>query len=98
MPKRSAGQPGSRVNHGADFPPVAQAKLKLPFFCEWQALNAIGNIGGFAGPYLTGWIRQATRSFSPGLVAVAASVLFTGISAFVLGHDRVDNAARCREA
>jgi cyanate permease len=50
-------------------------------------INALGNIGGFAGPFMIGWIRNATGSFTWGLLAVAASVLLTGIIAVLIGHD-----------
>jgi ACS family tartrate transporter-like MFS transporter len=50
-------------------------------------INALGNIGGFAGPFMIGWIRDATGSFTWGLLAVAASVLSTGIIAVLIGHD-----------
>lgn len=33
-------------------------------------INCIGNTGGFAGPYLVGYVRDATQSFTWGLVAV----------------------------
>ena len=50
-------------------------------------INAIGNIGGFAGPYAVGWIREATGSFTWGLIFVAAGLLLTGIAVALLGHD-----------
>jgi len=31
------------------------------------AINAIGNLGGFVGPYVVGWIKDATQSFEAGL-------------------------------
>jgi len=36
------------------------------------AINSIGNLGGFAGPYLIGWIKEMTGSFEGGLLCVAA--------------------------
>jgi MFS transporter, ACS family, tartrate transporter len=50
-------------------------------------INALGNVGGFAGPFVIGWIKDATGSFTWGLLAVAGSVLMTGIIALLLGHD-----------
>ncbi len=35
-------------------------------------VNSIGNVGGFVGPFLMGWIREATGSFSAGLLTLAA--------------------------
>jgi MFS transporter, ACS family, tartrate transporter len=51
-------------------------------------INAIGNIGGFVGPYTIGWIKQATGSFTYGLIAVGSGVLFSGITALLIGHDQ----------
>jgi MFS family permease len=50
-------------------------------------INALGNLGGFAGPFAIGWIRDATGSFAWGLLAVAGSVLLTGVLAVLIGHD-----------
>jgi ACS family tartrate transporter-like MFS transporter len=50
-------------------------------------INSLGNIGGFAGPFVIGWIRDATGSFTWGLLAAAGGVLMTGIIALRLGHD-----------
>jgi ACS family tartrate transporter-like MFS transporter len=50
-------------------------------------INALGNVGGFAGPFVIGWIKNATGSFTWGLVAVAGGVLSTGIIALLIGHD-----------
>ena len=50
-------------------------------------INSFGNLGGFAGPYLIGWIRDATGEFTYGLLAVACAVLLTGILALLIGHD-----------
>jgi len=38
-------------------------------------VNSIGNIGGFAGPYLMGWIREASGAFSAGLLTLAAILI-----------------------
>ncbi len=49
-------------------------------------INAIGNVGGFAGPFVIGWIKDATGSFTWGLLAVAGGVLLTGMVALMIGH------------
>jgi ACS family tartrate transporter-like MFS transporter len=51
-------------------------------------INAIGNIGGFAGPFVIGWIKDATGSFRGGLVFVAAGALLTGAIALLIGRVR----------
>jgi len=38
-------------------------------------VNSIGNIGGFAGPYLMGWIREASGGFNAGLLTLAAILI-----------------------
>ena len=48
-------------------------------------INAVGNIGSFAGPYAVGWIRAATGSFTWGLTIVAGGVLLSGVIALLLG-------------
>ena len=35
------------------------------------AINSLGNLGGFIGPYLIGWIQQLTGSYSGGLYVMA---------------------------
>ena len=34
-------------------------------------INSVGNIGGFMGPFLVGWIKDATGSFDNALYALA---------------------------
>ena len=43
-------------------------------------INSLGNIGGFLGPYLMGWLKQLTAEYSAGLIAVAL-ILLTGAAA-----------------
>jgi ACS family tartrate transporter-like MFS transporter len=35
-------------------------------------VNSVGNVGGFVGPILIGWVRDATGGFSAGLLVLAA--------------------------
>jgi MFS transporter, ACS family, tartrate transporter len=42
-------------------------------------VNSVGNIGGFVGPTIIGFIREATHSFSAGLVAVGAVLAAGGL-------------------
>jgi ACS family tartrate transporter-like MFS transporter len=49
------------------------------------AINSIGNLGGFAGPYLIGWIREQTGSFEGGLIVVAATMTFSAALVLILG-------------
>jgi ACS family tartrate transporter-like MFS transporter len=50
-------------------------------------INALGNIGGFAGPFIIGWIKDVTGGFSWGLFALACCVLMCGIISVAIGHD-----------
>jgi ACS family tartrate transporter-like MFS transporter len=34
-------------------------------------INSVGNLGGFLGPYIVGWVRTRTTSFTWGLVVLA---------------------------
>ena len=47
-------------------------------------INSIGQIGGFTGPYVVGWIKSTTHSFSSGLMFMAAAELIGGIIAVML--------------
>jgi ACS family tartrate transporter-like MFS transporter len=47
-------------------------------------INSIGTIGGFAGPYLMGWLRDFTGSFEAGLLAMSGILLFASLLAFAL--------------
>ena len=42
-------------------------------------INSIGNLGGFAGPYITGWIRQSTGSFAGAMVYLAFCLAAAGL-------------------
>jgi ACS family tartrate transporter-like MFS transporter len=45
-------------------------------------INSIGNLGGFAGPFTVGWIKDATGNFIYGLVFLGLSVLIGGVVAY----------------
>jgi MFS family permease len=49
-------------------------------------VNAVGNTGGFVGPYLLGAINDATHSFALGLLAIAA-MLAAGAGLVLLVRD-----------
>jgi len=54
------------------------------------AINSIGNLGGFAGPFIIGFIRERTGSFEGGLIAVALALVFS--AALVVILDIVNSA------
>jgi ACS family tartrate transporter-like MFS transporter len=38
-------------------------------------INSVGNVGGFIGPYVTGWLLARTHGYRGGLLATAAALL-----------------------
>jgi MFS family permease len=44
-------------------------------------ISTIGSLGGFAGPFMVGWIKQETGSFISGLLALAAVLAITTVLA-----------------
>jgi ACS family tartrate transporter-like MFS transporter len=50
-------------------------------------INSIGNLGGFAGPWALGLIKQATGSFAPGLLLLALSLIVVAALALRLPRE-----------
>ena len=46
-------------------------------------INAIGNLGGYFGPFIVGWIKDATGSFEIGLYFLALCSLTSAVITFV---------------
>jgi len=42
-------------------------------------INSLGNLGGFASPYMVGYIKDTTHSTSNGLYAIAACLVLAGV-------------------
>jgi MFS transporter, ACS family, tartrate transporter len=42
-------------------------------------INSIGNLGGFLGPTIVGWVRDSTGTFSAGLYSLAAFALMSAL-------------------
>jgi MFS transporter, ACS family, tartrate transporter len=51
------------------------------------AINSIGNLAGYFGPFLMGWIKDATGSFAWGLTTIAAFAAIAVVITLALGHD-----------
>lgn len=47
-------------------------------------INAFGNIGGFAGPYIIGWFSSRTGEYAGGLWSVAAALAGSGVFALLV--------------
>ena len=45
-------------------------------------INSIGNLGGYVGPFVVGWIKDSTNSFEAGLYFLAASALLGAVITF----------------
>ncbi len=50
-------------------------------------INSIGNLAGFAGPYVVGVLKDATGSYTPGLLSLAGAGLVAMVVVLVLPHD-----------
>jgi ACS family tartrate transporter-like MFS transporter len=50
-------------------------------------INSIGNLAGFAGPYAMGWIKDATGSYTGGLLSLSMVCVISAIVVVLLGHD-----------
>jgi ACS family tartrate transporter-like MFS transporter len=47
-------------------------------------VNSVGNVGGFVGPIVVGWIRDATGGFTAGLLTLAAVLVIGAVVAVSL--------------
>jgi len=51
-------------------------------------INSIGNLGGFVGPYVVGFVKDKTGSFTGGLFALAMALLIGGLLALSIKEER----------
>jgi ACS family tartrate transporter-like MFS transporter len=49
-------------------------------------INAVGNLGGFVGPMVIGYLANRTHSFSPGLLYLVASLFVSGVLMLAVGR------------
>ena len=47
-------------------------------------INSMGNLGGFVGPYITGWIKERTGSFAGAMVYLGLCLAFAGFLVLTL--------------
>jgi ACS family tartrate transporter-like MFS transporter len=57
-------------------------------------INSIGNLGGFVGPYVVGWIRDVTKSYEAGLYFLGGLALVAGVLTLVMVNARFGEARR----
>ena len=50
-------------------------------------INSVGNAGGFVGPSVIGYIRQATQSYTNGMLVLAGTLVIAGILALRIETD-----------
>jgi ACS family tartrate transporter-like MFS transporter len=53
-------------------------------------INSVGSIGGFFGPSIIGWVRDATGGFAGSLIFLAGMMALTAIAILILGHSMRD--------
>jgi ACS family tartrate transporter-like MFS transporter len=59
-------------------------------------INATGNLGGYFGPFIVGWIKDSTGSFEAGLYFLAACSLACALITLVAARAAGDPAAMMR--
>jgi len=59
-------------------------------------INATGNLGGYFGPFIVGWIKDSTKSFEAGLYFLSACSLMAAIITFFAARAAGDPAAMAR--
>ncbi|WP_428486825.1 MFS transporter [Rhodopila sp.] len=50
-------------------------------------INSIANIAGFGGPFIMGWIKDATGSFDGGLLVIACVSIGSAVAILCISHD-----------
>ncbi|MFN0123460.1 MAG: MFS transporter [Blastocatellia bacterium] len=70
----------------------------LPVFWTWPSvwltasasaaaiglINSVGNLGGFVGPYVVGWLQKSTGSYAAGMAFLVVSIMIAGLLALTL--------------
>jgi MFS family permease len=51
------------------------------------AINSIGNLAGFASPYLVGWLADLTRSTEAGMFVVSGALVVGALAVLAVGGD-----------
>jgi MFS transporter, ACS family, tartrate transporter len=61
-------------------------------------INSIGNLGGFVGPAMIGWIKDLTGSFEGGLLFVAGLLVLSAVLTLILARSQPASAAPAADA
>jgi ACS family tartrate transporter-like MFS transporter len=49
-------------------------------------INSVGNLGGFVGPFVIGWLKNVTGTYSAGLYVVAATLAVSAVVTVMLSR------------
>jgi ACS family tartrate transporter-like MFS transporter len=49
-------------------------------------INSLANLAGFAGPYLMGWLKNATGGYAAGLGVLGGGLLMTAVTILLVGR------------
>lgn len=61
-------------------------------------INSIGNLGGFAGPAMIGWVKDQTGSYAGGLYFVAGLLMLSAVLTLLLSRSTKPALATTAEA
>jgi ACS family tartrate transporter-like MFS transporter len=56
-------------------------------------INSVGNLGGFVGPFMIGWLKSLTGGYAAGLYVVAALVTLSAVLTLMMNRRGVRAAA-----
>ncbi|MBX9961999.1 MAG: MFS transporter [Burkholderiales bacterium] len=61
-------------------------------------INSVGNLGGFVGPFMVGWLKDHAGGFQAGLVFLGACLLTGSIVATIVGRSVARQSAAAQPA
>lgn len=59
-------------------------------------INSIGNLGGFVGPFVTGWMKERSGSFAGAMLYLAVSLTLAGLLILTLKREPAQPPAELR--
>ncbi len=59
-------------------------------------INSIGNLGGFVGPFVTGWMKERSGSFAGAMLYLAVSLTLAGLLILTLKREQTPTPAAVR--
>ena len=61
-------------------------------------INSVGNLGGFVGPFMVGWLKDNAGGFQAGLIFLGACLLTGSMVALIVGHSVMRRASAAQAA